>query len=326
MKTKTHLLTTLLLLLPTAAFPQTPVTSPPPAITPVTSPPPAITPVTSPPVASAPVLPPPVHVPAGITLESNIPYDKYSTTVLDMMYPTSTATGTPTTTKRPGVIMFHGGGWIRSTKETMMNSFCLPYLQHGFVVCNVEYRVASAATAPAAVTDALDAARWFFQHADKYGVDPKRIVVTGASAGGHLALMVGMTPESAGLGPTAKVAAIINCYGVTDVADLLAGPHHQSFATQWLPTDTANRDDLARRVSPMTYVRKDLPPIFTAQGADDHTVPAEQGLRLTAALRAAGVDADNVLVPGAKHGFDREQWVGVHQQIFDFLKKRGILP
>jgi uncharacterized protein (TIGR02246 family) len=264
--------------------------------------------------------PPPVTVPDSIALEANIPYDRYPTTLLDVMYPKAQPSG-----KRPGVIMFHGGGWIRSTKETMMQSFCLPYLERGFVVANVEYRVASAAPAPAAVNDALRAAKWFLDHADRYHVDPARIVVTGASAGGHLALMVGMTPASANLGPAIPVAAIVNGYGVTDVADLLAGPHHQAFATEWLP-EQPGRLDLAARLSPLTYVRAGLPPTLTVQGANDRTVPHEQGVRLTAALKAAGDDAEMMTVPGAGHGFSREQWPAVHARIFEFLAAHGILP
>lgn len=261
----------------------------------------------------------PVAVPNWVALEANIAYDRYPQTALDIMRPKAPARGL-----RPGVIMFHGGGWIESSNETMMTDFCLPYLERGFVVCNVEYRFASAAPAPAAVTDALDAARWFFAHASGYGVDPARIVVTGASAGGHLALMVGLTPAAANLGPPARVAAIVNGFGITDVAELLAGPHHKSWAAAWVPAQPG-RLELARRVSPLTYVRPGLPPLLTVQGANDTTVPLEQGVRLTQALRAAGDDAELIIVPHAKHGFSRQQWPGVNAQIFAFLKKHGIL-
>src|SRR5260370_26665945 len=195
-------------------------------------------------------IPPPVTVPEGIALEANIAYDRFPDTRLDVMYPKAQSKE-----RRPGVIMFHGGGWIRSTKETMMNSFCLPYLERGFVVANVEYRVASETPAPAAANYALNAAKWFFDRAGKYNVDQARIVVTGASAAGHLALMVGMTPASAGLGPALPIAAIINGYGVTDVADLLDGPHRQGFALECLPAQH-ERSDLSRRPSPPTHVRK----------------------------------------------------------------------
>lgn len=205
-----------------------------------------------------------------------------------------------------------------------MTAFCRPFLAQGFVVCNVEYRVAPQGLAPAAVEDALTAAQWFRAHAVEYGVDPARIVATGASAGGHLALMVGLAPESAGLGKPIKIAAIVNGYGVADVADLLDGPHHQGFATQWLP-EQPGRAELARRLSPLTYIRHDVPPVLTVHGERDTTVPTAQAHRLTDALRAAGAEAELVIVPGAKHGFSPEQWPGVHAQIFAFLKQRGVL-
>jgi dipeptidyl aminopeptidase/acylaminoacyl peptidase len=68
-----------------------------------------------------------------------------------------------------------------------------------------------------------------------------------------------------------------------------------------------------------------LPPILTVQGGNDRTVPTEQGVRLTKALKDAGVDAEMFTVPEAGHGFTREQWPAVHEQIFTFLKKRGVL-
>ena len=88
--------------------------------------------------------------------------------------------------RRPGAIVIHGGGWIGGSRAWVAELVCLRLVQKGFVVANVEYRVARAAKAPAAVADVLQAARWFIQNATRYNVDPKRIVVTGDSAGRHL--------------------------------------------------------------------------------------------------------------------------------------------
>ena len=266
--------------------------------------------------ARGPVDYPPL--PEGVTIQRGIHYERYAATVLDILIPK-----TPSGAKMPGVVVFHGGGWVHSGKETAYNSLCLPYLERGFVVANVEYRVASQATAPAAVTDALDATHWFFKHAREYRVDPRRIVVTGGSAGGHLALMVGMTPKSAHMGPVSPVAAVVDGYGITDAVELLNGPHRQSWAGDWIPAGPA-RVELARKVSPLTYVRHDLPPIFIAQGADDPTVPVEQSIRLHDALDMDGVPNELAIVPNAKHGFDREQWNTLDVKIFAFLKAHGI--
>ena len=259
----------------------------------------------------------PAQMPDWAAIQANIPYDQYKETVLDILQPTAKATG-----KRPGVIVIHGGGWTGGTKESQIQPMCLRYVEKGYVVANVEYRLAKAALAPPAVTDALNAARWFRKHAKQYNVDKKRIVVTGGSAGGHLALMVGMTPKSAKLGPPAKVAAVINFYGITDVGDQLGGPNERKYAVTWLPEQTG-RMELARRVSPMTYVRKDLPPILTLHGDADPTVPYEHGTKLTKALVDKGAKAEMITVPGGKHGFPKETLDELYPRIFAFLKDQA---
>lgn len=270
---------------------------------------------------AAPATPAPTpKLPDWAKIEANIPYDQYPANVLDIIQPKQPAKG-----KRSGVIFIHGGGWIQGTKDSGRDTFVLPYVKRGCVVASVEYRLARDAPAPAAVSDVLKATRWFFDHAEQYQVDPARIVVTGGSAGGHLALMVGMLPESAGFGRVAKIAAIVNCYGITDVADLLDGPNRKGWAAQWVP-EQPDRLALGRRLSPLTYVRKDLPPILTIHGDADKTVPYTHGQRLQAALQQAGADAELMTVPKADHAMPADQWPQVHARIFEFLGKRGVLP
>lgn len=260
-----------------------------------------------------------ISVPDWVQVEANISYDTHPETVLDILQPKS-----PALTKRPGIIVIHGGGWIGGAKERMIG-ICLRYVEKGFVAANVEYRLAKTATAPAAVADVLKAAQWFRENAKRYKVDTKRIVVTGPSAGGHLALMVGLTPKSARLGPAAKVAAVVNFYGITDVADLLTGPNEREYAVSWLP-EQEGRPELARRVSPMTYVRKDVPAILTVHGDVDPTVPYEHGVGLTKALRDAGADAELISVRNGKHGgFGEERTNQIYADVLKFLQKRKII-
>ena len=255
---------------------------------------------------------------ADYQIEANIRYSLHPETVLDIIQARA-----PALKNRPGVIVIHGGGWVQGDKESMLEPFCLPFVEHGFVVANVEYRLASAAPAPAAVNDVLDAAKWFLDRAADYKVDPNQIIVTGDSAGGHLAMMVGMTPESAGLGPSIKIAAIINFYGISDVPDQLQGPRLREYAVTWVP-EQSGRMDLARKLSPITYVRKGLPPILSIHGDADPTVPYEQSVRLTKELKAAGDHAELITVPGGKHGFPPEEMNKLWPQIFKWLKKQKI--
>ena len=233
-------------------------------------------------------------------------------------------------TPQATVIYIHGGGWTAGSKEASVLSL-LPYFEMGWNVVNVEYRLARVSLAPAAVEDCLCALRWVIHNAKEYNIDTSRLVVTGNSAGGHLALTTGMIPASAGLdrqcpGPEElKVAAIVNWYGITDVADLLDGANVKIYAVTWLGS-RENRKEIAARVSPLTYVRAGLPPVLSIQGDADPTVPYQQSVRLHAALEKAGVPNKLVTVPGGLHGnFKPEEYPRLYGEIRDFLTKHNLL-
>ncbi len=257
-------------------------------------------------------------VPDYATIEANIPYDQVPQTVLDVISPKA-----PAKDKRPAVIAIHGGGWVGGSKAAFLERV-LPWVEAGFVLVNVEYRLADVAPAPAAATDVLKATAWFQKNAKRWNVDPKRIVVTGGSAGGHLALVVGLAPKSAHLGPEVEVAAVVNLYGITDVEDLLAGPNKRDFALQWIPNNPES-GVLARRLSPIGYVRKDVPPVLSIHGTADETVPYEHAVNLTKALRDAGADAEMISVPNGQHPLSKEQMTAAYPQVWEFLRRRGIL-
>jgi acetyl esterase/lipase len=200
----------------------------------------------------------------------------------------------------------------------------------GWAVVNVEYRLGPVSLAPAAVEDCRCALRWVIQNAEAYHFDVSRLVVSGSSAGGHLSLTTGMLPASAGLdrqcpGPEElKVAAIVNWYGITDVVDLLEGENERSYAVAWFAGMT-DREAVARRVSPLTYVRAELPPIVTIHGDADPTVPYTHATRLKEALDQAGISNELVTVPGGGHGgFTREQMIDIFTKIRAFLSRHGI--
>ena len=243
---------------------------------------------------------------------------------LDVYRPKNAAGPTPT------VIYIHGGGWTGGTKEASILSI-LPYLDMGWAVVNVEYRLAKVSIAPAAVEDCRCALRWVIKNAKQYNFDITRLITTGNSAGGHLALTTGMLPDSAGLDRECygtedlKVAAIVNWYGITDVVDELEGPNLKAYAVTWLGS-LPNREEVARRVSPLQYVRKGLPPIITIHGDADPTVPYQHAVRLQKALNEAGVPNQLVTIPGGHHGnFTTEQNIHAFAEIFAFLKKNGLM-
>ena len=205
----------------------------------------------------------------------------------------------------PTLVYTHGGGWIGGSKEASALAI-VPYLQMRWNVVNVEYRLGSVAPAPAAVEDALCALRWVYRNAKQYNVDTARIVTSGESSGGQLALITAMLPASAGLdrqcpGPEAlKVAAVVNWYGPSDVTGLLEGRNARTWAIGWFGSQP-DRQEIARRVSPLTYVRPGLPPVLTIHGDADPVVPYEQSVRLHQALTTAGVANQLLTIPGGRH-------------------------
>jgi len=233
------------------------------------------------------------------------------------------------TSPQPTLIFIHGGGWVGGSKEGSALSL-FPWLEMGWTVVNVEYRLGRVALAPAAVEDCLCALRYVAAQAKTYNIDTNRLVLSGESAGGHLALTTGMIPESAGLdrqcpgAPLPKVAAIVDWYGIVDVADLLDGPNRKAYAVQWLGS-MPDREEIARRVSPLTYVRAGLPPVLAIQGDADPTVPYQHSVRLTEALTKVDVPNQLVTIPGGKHGgFTPEERTRIYVAIRDFLAKNGL--
>jgi len=240
----------------------------------------------------------------------------------------------------PVVIIIHGGGWVSGTKEGW-NLALIPYLQMGFAAVNVEYRLAANSLAPAAVEDCRCALHWVVNNAAEYNFDVNRIVVTGGSAGGHLALTTGLLTPEAGFDrgctpPTAsrweradmtvpKVAAIVNWFGITDVADLFSGTNAKGYAIEWFGS-LSDRDQLARRISPVYLVQKDSPPVLTIHGDKDTLVPYAHAQKLHAALTRAGVRNQLLTIPGGGHGgFSRDQTREIMATIRAFLRTNGIV-
>jgi dipeptidyl aminopeptidase/acylaminoacyl peptidase len=105
---------------------------------------------------------------------------------------------------------------------------------------------------------------------------------------------------------------------------MLAGPNKREFALKWIP-NTPESADLARRLSPIGYVRKDVPPVLSIHGTADETVPYEHAVNLTKALRDAGADAEMISVPNGQHPLSKEQMTAAYPQVWEFLRRRGIL-
>lgn len=253
-------------------------------------------------------------------------------------------TAGPRSVTRPTVIYFHGGGWLEGTKESTL-FYLLPYLARGMNAVNVEYRMAPQSLAPAAVEDCRCALHWVYDHASEYGFDTSKLVVSGHSAGGHLALMTGLLDPSAGFDNgcrrlsdewrqstirDVRVAAIVNFFGPADLTKLIEGSTTRNYAVRWFGS-LPDRAQLAKRVSPITYVHSGATPVLTIMGDKDPIVPYSQAVSLHDALEQAGVPNELVTIRGGGHGattpyaWSREQNLKAQQAVFAFLEKYGVI-
>lgn len=213
---------------------------------------------------------------------------------------------------RPGVLLYHGGGWVAGDRagERALARFLASM---GYTTATASYRLCakSGPQFPAPIQDAVAALKFFRARAADYELDPARIAVGGESAGGHIALMVGLTQDAALLtddslpGISTSVSAIINIYGPTDLTMLY---HHgpwfiRELATAFLGGGPDEFADRYRQASPVTHVRRDAPPILTLQGDADFVVPYAQAALLHEAITRAGGSSTLVRVPGGSHGW-----------------------
>ena len=226
------------------------------------------------------------------------------------------------TTPTPVWVYVHGGGWSRGARPTKQ-AFAAAFAM-GYSVVAIEYRLAAEAPAPAAVQDVRCALAWVARHGAAHGLDTTHVVVEGGSAGGHLALLAIAAADDpafdAGCGPLPRITAIVDRFGITDVANW----HPPSGAVErWLG---ARAGDAAwmRQLSPLARLHADMPPLFIVHGEADPVVPIEQSRQLLAAAQALGIPAQLHVVPGGKHGgFDPHEEARIMVALRAFLLAQG---
>ena len=211
---------------------------------------------------------------------------------------------------RPLVVWIHGGGWEGGSKDACPAK---PLLGLGYAVASLDYRLTQQATFPAQIEDCKAAIRWLRAHSREYGIDPGRIGVWGASAGGHLVALLGTTANlrdfDAGenLDQPSNVQCVIDWFGPADflhwgdVPDLrLDRP--DSAVARLLGGTVAAHQELARRASPVDFVKAGSAPFLIMHGDKDPLVPVQQSKELHEALQQAGVESILKIIPGAGHG------------------------
>lgn len=266
---------------------------------------------------------PPVLYPGGVKSLRDVTYAEISgfrPLTLDLYLPPE---GGPT---KPAVVFVHGGAWRHRTARDGGTFSDFPAVlasvaARGYVVASVNYRFIGEARFPGAVQDVAASIRWLRANAGKYGIDSKRVVAWGSSAGGQIAALIGTAcgarlleptpPENAPVVATqpgsACVQGVIDWYGIVDLAANAADlgtPAAQKRESAYLGCEISKcPGDLVRSASALSYIDVGDPPFLIQHGTADTSVSPKQSQRLHEALRAAGVDSQLVLFPGVDHGF-----------------------
>ena len=213
----------------------------------------------------------------------------------------------------PLIVWVHGGAWRRGDKS---NVPIRPLTQQGFAVASVNYRLSEVARFPAQTQDIKAAIRFLRASADRFRIDPSRIAIAGASAGGHLAALVGVSDGvssledlSMGNSDTASgVSAIVSLYGASNLETILSQstPHGLGVrvpALELLLGDTPDKvPDLARSASPVAHVDRSDPPLLMIHGDQDPQMPINQSHELDGVYQQLGLDATFHVLHGAAHG------------------------
>jgi acetyl esterase/lipase len=227
---------------------------------------------------------------------------------LDVYRPRDGRTGCPT------LLQIHGGAWILGSKNEQGVPLMVQLAARGWVCVSADYRLSPRATFPDHLVDCKRALAWIRAHGAAYGADPGFVVVTGGSAGGHLAALVALTANDPEYQPDfahvdTSVAGCVAFYGVYDFTDRHGVWPHRGLARllekHVMKASPAAAPEAYERASPIARVHRDAPPFFVVHGTHDTLVPVEEARRFVHALRTTTrspcVYAE---IPGAQHAFE----------------------
>ena len=213
----------------------------------------------------------------------------------------------------PLIIWIHGGAFRMGSK---LDHVPLEYIDFGYAVASVNYRLSQHAIFPAQIQDVKAAVRWLRAHAHAYQLDPQRFCAWGPSAGGHLAAMLGTTGKVAGFdvgehqGVSSEVQIVVDHFGPTDflqmdsqrLPDGMVHDPPDSPESELIGGPIQENRELVARANPITYVSSDAPPFLIIHGDKDPLVPFQQSVLLKDALEAVGVPVTLYRVVGEGHG------------------------
>jgi len=236
-------------------------------------------------------------VPAGITVVHDILYRQGPSKQWRLDLAMKNSPGNP----RPAIVVIHGGGWLEGDKSSFASrKYAVPgnivdFAELGFVAVTINYRLSGEAAFPAGLEDCKCAVRWLRAHAKEYNLDPKHIGAYGNSAGGHLAMLLGMVGKQAGLegdGPyqeeSSLVQAVVSDSGPIDLLFQYQHGQLKEVVSRFMggPPEGA-RAAAYKKASPLHQIAPGIPPLLLIYGGADSQVPVDTADQFVVALGRA---------------------------------------
>jgi len=264
------------------------------------------------------------NVPEGTRILRDLAYvpDGHERQKLDLYLPKQKEGDAPP----PIIVWVHGGAWLAGSKE---NCPSVRFLRQGYAAASINYRLSQHAIFPAQIEDCKAAIRFLRANADKYNIDPNRIGVWGASAGGHLVALLGTAGDvkefdkGPNLHVSSRVQAVCDFFGPTDLTKMSAFASSMDHDAPDSPESllvggpVQENKEACKRANPITYVSKDDPPFLICHGDKDPLVPHNQSVLLDAALKKVSVSVKFHTVKGGGHGFRDPEVDRMVQEFFD---------
>lgn len=229
----------------------------------------------------------------------------------------------------PALVCIHGGAW-RAGKRGDLGDTIKVFARRGYVAVTVEYRLVPEATFPSQIEDCKAAVRWLRANAKKYKLDADHIGAVGFSAGGHLACLLGTTNKDDDLegkggnvGESSRVQAVVSFFGPTDFTKKTwPDDLEKNLLEPFVGASFADKPELYKKISPVTYARKDAAPHLFFHGTKDELVNVRQSRVMAEKLKDVGVSARVVELEGEGHGWKGDKLRDSFEQTQKFFDEQ----